>query len=112
MVRREGWFDQDTPKGSTKVYARLDGYILSLTKDDTAGSINCGLVDLRYCRSLHAKDVYAPTGPFEIQCQDGKGYTLNVTKGEHETPDQQRANRESWLSLFASGVPDRASEGR
>ena len=66
----------------------------------------------RYCRSLHSTDVYAPTGPFEIRCQDGKDYTLSVTKGESETPDQQQANREAWLSLLASGVPDRASEGR
>ena len=48
MVRREGWLTLSKPKGgATPVYARLDGYILSLTKDEIAGSASFGLLDLR-----------------------------------------------------------------
>ena len=47
MVRREGWLNQDTAKGSSRVYARLDGYILSLTKDEVAPAGSGGLIDLR-----------------------------------------------------------------
>ena len=50
MVRREGWLDLAKPKGGVKVYARLDGYILSLTKDEMVGSDYFGLIDLRCAR--------------------------------------------------------------
>ena len=37
MVRREGWLELDTGKAKSKVYALVEGYVLSLSRSDEAG---------------------------------------------------------------------------
>ena len=63
------------------------------------------MVDLRFVSSLHAQDIYDPTGPFELSSKDGKEFKLAVTRGEHETAKEAEVSREVHTSRTPADQP-------
>ena len=113
-VRVEGWLLLIGPgQARTRTHVTIEGYLTSLWTSDVGGK-RTALLDLRRAAKLKPQDVYTLLGAVTLTMQPskpGKKAAAAAVAAPYVIEVEEDRDRDRWLRLFASAVPDRAVGG-